>query len=198
MWSAATRPAVIAASWFAGTGAPESCWVTNNRGGVTHRVHSQLTYPYTTRKRGPVIPFQGWRFPINARVGLASRCPSRLSAVRLSGWWVRVWVSPTSKPCLPQGAWAHVLGGGGGEGGPSGAPPVALAAHTPVAQGWCAERNNSYNSCYDRLDLDPAPPAAAPLRAPVVRRVTAEARAVDQDPSQAASVRRPFNAGTLC
>ena len=30
-------------------------------GGGTHRIHSQLTYPYTTRTRGPVIPFQGWR-----------------------------------------------------------------------------------------------------------------------------------------
>ena len=48
-WSAATQPAVVAASWFAGTGAPDSCWVTNHRGGVTHRVHSQLTYPYRTR-----------------------------------------------------------------------------------------------------------------------------------------------------
>ena len=140
-WSAATRPAVVAASWFAGTGAPDSCWVTNHRGGVTHRVHSQLTYPYTTRTRGPVIPFQGWRsyFPINARAGhLASRCPSRLSAVRLSGWWVRVWVSPTSKSCLPQGAWApHVLGGGGGRGW-SFALRVGLRSPSPrtsVAQG---------------------------------------------------------------
>lgn len=161
---------------------------------MTHRVHSQLTYPYTTRKRGPVIPFQGWRFPINARVGLASRCPSRLSAVRLSGWWVRVWVSPTSKPCLPQGAWAHVLGGGGGEGRERVVLRVRLRSPSPrtspVAQGWCAERNNSYNSCYDRLDLDPAPPAAAPLRAPVVRRTARNRRGPSGRPRSKPSRKR--------